>query len=152
MILLSFCLYTVLAVAQANTTMPPEAILFYNKAIQHIKPDIKILMHKSALDLNHTRNDANGLLADLKQESILKKLSHSDLEGLAIIILVQATKNTDEDLKRKVMKLRKDPDQSGIEETKRIAEFKSFLAENIHQILKRSSNSLENVINSLRNH
>ncbi len=65
-------------------------------------------------------------------------------------MMVQATKNTDEEMKRMVMSLRKNPDQKDSVETKRLIDFKSFLAQNIRKIMNKSPYIQESVINNLK--
>ena len=149
-ILLTLCLWTISGYAQVNSSMPPEANIFYNKAIEIIRPEIKKLVHTSAMHCKKEKPDAALLITYLKRETILKKLSHADIEGIAVLVMVQATKNTDEELKKMVMLLRNNPGQESIDATKALADFKSFLAYNINLLMDKTSISQESVINNLK--
>lgn len=149
-ILLILYTWTICGYAQVNSSMPPEANIFYNKAIEIIRPEIKKLIHSSALNCKKEKPDAARLITHLRRESILKNLNQADIDGIAVLVMVQATKNSDEELKRMVMLLRKTPDQDGIDETKQLTDFKSFLASNVRQLLDKSSISQESVINNLK--
>lgn len=149
-LLLTLCLWTISGYTQVNSIMPPEATIFYNKAIEIIRPEIKRLIHTSALNFKKERPDASLLIAQLKRDPILKKLNQEDVEGIAVLVMVQASKNTDEELKKLVLVLRNNPGQGSMEETKKLADFKSFLAENINQIMDKTSISQESVINNLK--
>lgn len=149
-LLLTLCLWTMCGFTQVNSSMPPEATIFYNKAIEIIRPEIKKLIHTSALDCKKEKPDASLLIARLKRELILKKLNQADIKGIAVLVMVQASKNTDEELKKLVQALRNNPGQASMDETKKLADFKSFLAENINQLMDKSSISPESVINHLK--
>lgn len=149
-ILLVFCLNTFFSFGQVNRSIPPEASIFYNKAIHIISPEIRNCVTENAIKISNSRIPAEQLLSELKKEARLKKLSKADLDWIAILIMVQANKNTDEEIKRKVVELRKDPGQEGIEEIKQLSELKSFLAGSTTLLLERTTISQENVLNKLK--
>ncbi len=130
--------------------MPPEATIFYNKAIDIIRPEIKKLVHGFALHCKKEKPDEDRLIIHLKRESILRNLNKADIEGIAVLVMVQATRNTDEELKKIVMFLRKNPSDEGVDETKQLTDFKSFLATNVRQIIDKIAITQESVINNLK--
>lgn len=130
--------------------MPPEASIFYNEAMDIINPEIKKVVLANSVKMKETKMDAGQLLDFLNKESLLRKLKKADLDWIAILIMVQASKNTDDALKKKVVELRKNPDESDLNEIKRLSEFKSFLANNTSQLLRGTTISKENALINLK--
>lgn len=149
-ILLPFFLWTFYSFGQVNSNMPPEASIFYNKAIDIISPEIRNVVMIKSSKIKNTKIETKQLLKELSKEPRLKKLKKADLDWIAILIMVQTSKNTDKELKKKVVELRKNPGQEGVDEIKSLSEFKSFLASNTTQLLKNTSISQENALNNLK--
>lgn len=149
LLLLSACL-TDISLAQVNTSMPPEARLFYDRAIVSIRPDIKNFVGKKAIHYKKETMNARNLLASLKKDSLLHTIKGSNMEGLAVLILVQASLNIDEEIKNIVIFLRKNPGQDILKETQVLADYKSYLAREVEQILHRNAVLGESVLNNLR--
>lgn len=149
-ILLTFCLWTLYSFGQLNSSMPPEASIFYNKAIDIISPEIRNVVLANSLKIKGKKIEAEKLVTELMKDTQLKKLNKADLDWIAILIMVQASKNTDDELKKKVVDLRKNPGQEGMDEIKRLSEFKSFLASNTAQLLENTTISQENALNNLK--
>lgn len=149
-ILFIFCLWTFHSFGQLNSSMPPEASIFYNKAIDVISPEIRNLVLVKSLKMKDSKIEAEQLLTELNKESRLRKLKKADLDWIAILIMVQASKNADDEIKRKVVELRKNPGEEGIDAIKRLSEFKSFLANNTTQLLENTTISQENALNNLK--
>jgi hypothetical protein len=115
-----------------------------------IRPEIRNCIIENALKIRNNKIPAEQLLSELKKESRLKKLTKADLEWIAILTMVQANKNTDDEIKNKVVKLRKDPGKEDIEEIKQLTELKSFLAANTTFLLERTTISKENALSNLK--
>jgi len=132
--------------------MPPEAGSFYNKAMPSINPDIKILIEKNAVHLKSAQVDTDSLSYALKKDPLLKKMKQADLDAIAVLILVQASKNADADLKTLVINMRKNNGQNTQKDdaTVSLLEYKSKIAEGIPLLMKKISDSQENAINNLR--
>ncbi len=149
-ILLTFCMWTLCSFGQVNGSMLPEASIFYNKAIDIISPEIKKVVLVNSLIVRERKLETEQLLLELHQEPRLRKFKKPDLEWIAILVLVQASKNADDELKKKVVELRKNPGEEATEEIKRLSEFKSFLATNTTQLLGSTTISQENALNNLK--
>lgn len=149
-ILITLCLWSVHSSGQLNSSMPPEATIFYNKAINIISLEIRNLVLIHSQKISSKKTDANQLSSELNKEPRLRKLKKADLDWIAILIMVQANKNADDEIKRKVVELRKSPDENGMNEIKRLLEFKSFLALNATQLLENTTISQENALNNLK--
>lgn len=150
LILLAFCLCTFYSFGQVNSSMPPEASIFYNKAIDIINPEIKKVVLVNSLKIKDKKIENEHLLLELNKEPRLRKFKKADLDWIAILILVQASKNTDDELKKKVVEMRKNPGQEVMDEIKHLSEFKSFLANNTNQLLETTTISQENALNNLK--
>lgn len=149
-ILITFCLWTFYSFGQLNSSMPPEASIFYTKAMEIISPEIRHLVRANSLKIKDKKTNLKQLLSELTKEPRLRKLKKADLDWIAILVMVQASKNVDEELKNKVVELRKESSQEGIDEIKRLSEFKSFLADNTTQLLENTTISQENALNNLK--
>ena len=149
-ILITFCLWTFYSFGQVNSSMPPEASIFYNKAIDVISPEIKKVVLVNSLKIKDRKIEGEQLLLELNKEPRLRKLKKADLDWIAILIMVQASRNTDDEIKRKVVELRKNPGQEGMDEIKRLSEFKSFLASNTTHLLEKTTISQENALNNMK--
>lgn len=149
-ILITFCLWSVHSSGQLNSSMPPEATIFYNKAINIISLEIRTLVLTNSQNIKRNKTDANQLLSELKKEPRLRKLKKAEIDWIAILIMVQASKNTDDEIKMKVLELRKNPGEEGIDEINRLSEFKSFLALNTTQLLDNTTISQETALNNLK--
>ncbi|HEY8660094.1 MAG TPA: hypothetical protein VIL78_13760, partial [Hanamia sp.] len=75
-----------------------------------------------------------------------------DIDAIAVLIMVQASKNADEDLKNLVMNMRKNNDQSALDsnKTETILDQKSKMAKNISMVMKKIPASQESAINNLK--
>lgn len=149
-ILITFCLGSVHSSGQLKSSMPPEATIFYNKAIHIVSLEIRTLVLTNSQNLKRNKTDANQLLSELKKEPRLRKLKKAEIDWIAILIMVQASKNTDDEIKMKVLEMRKNPGTKGIDEINRLSDFKSFLADNTTQLLKNTTISQETALNNLK--
>lgn len=152
LLLFIFSHVTFCSFAQVHSAMPPEAGSFYNKAMPSINPDIKILIEKNAVHLKSAQVDTDSLSYALKKDPLLKKMKQPDLDAIAVLILVQASKNADADLKTLVINMRKTNNQNTqkVDATVSLLEYKSKIAEGIPLLMKKISDSQESAINNLR--
>ncbi len=148
--LIIFCLWSFYSSGQLISSMPPEASIFYNKAINSISPEIKKLVLAKSLKIKDRKTELAQLLTELNKEPLLQKLSKADMEWIGILIMVQASKNTDDALKKKVVELRKRQSEEVMDEIKRLTELKSFLAANTTRLLEKTTISQENALNNLK--
>ena len=152
LLLCIFCNLSACCFAQVHSAMPPDAGLFYNNAMQFVKPEIKELIQKKAAVLKHRNVKPDSLVNSLRNDDLLKKMTHQDLEALTVLILVQACKNADNELKGLVINLGKNEEEKLSENngTASLLEYKSKLAESIGIIMKKISKSQEAFINKFK--
>lgn len=82
--------------------MPNEATVFYNNAMEVIKPGIKNCIEKNANKLKGRNVNVDSLKFMLSKQASLKNSTAVDLEALILLIMVQISKNADRDLKELV--------------------------------------------------
>ncbi len=151
LLLIIFCGFSFCSFAQVHSAMPPEASLFYTNAMNSIKPAIKSLIETDAHKLKNRNINADSLNNKLKNDPLLKGMKQHDIEAVGVLIMVQASKNADAELKNLVMNMHKTNEQNSAEnETEMILEHKSKIAEAIAVSMKKISPSEESVINNLK--
>lgn len=153
--------------AQVPAAMPPEADQFYNEAMPVVKEQVKNLIMKTAASLKNRNANADSLYKVLRTSSALKNLSEDQLKGLTALIMVQASKNADDDLKKMVLSMnnrndkatQKTQPQSGnptsAEDEKQlllemIMQHKSRIAEEVSLVIKTISANKIDIISHLR--
>ncbi|MEO6288604.1 MAG: hypothetical protein ABIO76_01715 [Ginsengibacter sp.] len=147
-------------IAQVPMVMPPEADAFYEKAMPIIKPQLKKVIAKAANSLKNRHANADSLFIALHSNSVLKGMSDKDMQGLTTLIMVQASKNADEDIKKMVLGMRnKDDAEFASNENSNnskqlilqmIVQRKSQMAEEISFVMKKIYNEEDTIINSLK--
>lgn len=147
-----FCLFSFCSIAQVNTVMPPEANTFYSKAMANIKPQIKNIVEKNADVLKGRTINADSLSKALIKNQLLKNATPQDIEAIGVLIMVQASKNADADLKDLVINMHKNEREKNAPDNKveSILENKSKIAENVSILMRRISGTQDVVINNLR--
>lgn len=151
LLLLPSLLITFCTLAQVHSAMPPEADLFYNRAIPIINPAIKKLIEKNAVYLKTAPINTDSLSQALKNDPLLKKMKRQDIDAIAVLILVQASKNADSDLKNMVLKsLRHNNERFKEDSTRSLLEHKSKIAEGITLVMKKIDASQQSAINNLK--
>jgi len=149
LLLYFFCSISFCSIAQVHSAMPPEATTFYINAMCCIKPEIKYLIVKKAAVLKS--NNTDSLLKALKRTNLLSNLSTPELEAVIVLIMVQASKNADTNLKELVINMVKTGQNSeGSSKTKIILDYKSNMAESIKSLMKKIAPSRESVIDNLK--
>jgi hypothetical protein len=101
----------------------------------------------------YKRHDTDSLTNALKKDPLLKGINQHSLEAITVLIMVQASKNADEDLKNLVIKIREANDQNSTEISKGtevIIDHKSQIAETVADVMKKIPFSQQNTINNLR--
>ncbi|MEO8820529.1 MAG: hypothetical protein ABI267_06825 [Ginsengibacter sp.] len=144
--------------AQVNSIMPEQANSFYENAMLHIKPDVKNLIEKNANKLRGRKIDVDSLVNELHQNEILRRGTENDLEAITVLILVQASKYADADLKKLVINLphsnskQRDETEKEISKNKTelILSSKSDIARSVSFIMKNFSGSPEMVMDKFR--
>ncbi len=163
--LLSLCIVVAhYSQAQVHTAMPPDANVFYDKAMPLIKSSLKNLIVQAAVVIKSRRANADSLFTALHNNPLLKGMSDENIAGVTTLIIVQASKDADEDLKKMVLSMRDDKGASrtgnasqsreDINEQKHMAlqlilTRKSNMADEINFIWQKISDK-ENIISSLK--
>ncbi len=164
-LLLSLCIVlTHYSQAQVHTAMPPDANTFFDKAMPLVKSSLKNLITQAAAVLKNRRANADSLFTALHNNPLLKSMSDENIAGVTTLIIVQASKDADEDLKKMVLSMRDNNNASRtsnaaqspeeINEKKQVAlqlilARKSNMAEEINFVLQKLSDK-ENIISSLK--
>lgn len=150
--------------------MPPEADAFYKDAMPVIRPQIKELIMKSASALKNQQANADSLIKVLQSNSKLRGMSEANIAAISTLIMVQASVDADDELKKMVLSMRgnnnngaetvsntSDKNQSAqeINNTKQlmlqtIIILKSKMAEEISLVFKKVQGNRDNIINNLK--
>lgn len=146
------------AFAQVNSVLPSEANTFYQNAMLTVKPQIKTLIEKNANKLTGHSINVDSLIKELHKNPLFKNGNEKDLEAITVLILVQASKNADNELKDLVIHMRRsDSENKGetdIENSKNTAaqlvENKSHIAQSVSQIMQKISGSTEMVMDKFK--
>lgn len=124
------CHYWFISNAQMHHTLPPEASVFYNEAMQSAKPEIVSFVQKKALQLSGKKVNADSLFQALKSEPGMKKTAAQDLKTISLLILIKCSYNTDAILKNKVLQIQKqEVAEMNFDATAPLLEQKSNLAQ-----------------------
>ena len=164
--------------AQVSTAMSPEANAFYINAMPAIGQQIKNLVLQTAGAIKHYKVNTDSLSRKLHSNKILKDLSNNDIDGITVLIMVQASKDADADLKLMVLGMNRRNEQKGQQEAtiqtvsenntdnkprsieeirdmqnaklRMIMERKSRMAEEINDLMKKISGTQQNIIADLK--
>ena len=180
LLLFTFCIFSILKSlnAQVPTAMPPDANAFYNNAMPLLRPQVKDIVLQTAKAIKHHKANADSLSQTLRANAALKGMSKNDIEGITVLIMVQASKDADADLKRIVMGISHRNEQKqevrttmqpvsvnnienkngSIEEINEmqnlklqmIMDRKSRMAEEANYVMKKISGTQQNIINNLK--
>ena len=144
------------AVCQVNTILPSEAMAFYQNAMHDLKPAVRILIEKNAGKLTGQKVNKDSLMLELQKDPLLKTANIHDLEAITVLILVQASKNVDNNLKELVLQKRNEGNKNDAEKEKDkeyallLAENKSEIAEMVASILIKNSISPEMALDKFK--
>jgi len=136
MLPLLFLLFGCDAVCQVNTILPSEADAFYQNAMQNLKPAVRILIEKNAGKLTGQKVNKDSLMRELQKDPLLRTASAGDLKAITVLILVQASKNADNNLKELVLQKRNDGNKNDAEKEKD-KQYASLLLENKSEIAQK---------------
>ncbi|MDQ2862141.1 MAG: hypothetical protein M3R50_00570 [Bacteroidota bacterium] len=98
--------------AQVAKAMPLDADEFYNKTILLLKPQVKKIILQTAEAIRHQKISSDSLFNILHKNTQLKGMGNHDIEGITVLIMVQASKDADEDLKKMVMEISRSSSQN----------------------------------------
>ena len=163
-ILFSLCIVLSLQTkSQVHSAMPPEANEFFDKAMPLINPSVKNLITQSAMALKNRRANADSLFNAIRNNRLLKNMNDENIAGITTLIIVQASKDADEDLKKMVLGMKNENSAGQVSNNNQqqtndkkqltlqlILNRKSNMAEEISLVLKRIPQDKENIINSLK--
>ncbi len=139
--------------AQVPMAMPPDADAFYKNAMPEIKPQIKNVIIKTASTLKSRQVNADSLNKALHANPVLKGMNDENIAAISTLIMVQASKDADEDLKKMVLSMRGSDaggQASNTDALQMIMSRKSKMAEEISLVIKRIYDNRENIINNLK--
>ncbi len=156
--LLFFLLTAHYAFAQVNSVLPPEAKTFYENAMLSIKPQVKSLIEKNANKLTGRKVDVDSLIRELHKNPLLKDGNEKDLEAITVLIMVQSSKNADNELKDIVIHMtHSKSEDAGDEENEKLKnttalllQNKSDIAYSVSVIMKNISGSPEMVMDKFK--
>lgn len=157
-LLLLFLFFSLRVFSQVNAVLPSEAKTFYDNAMVRLKPEVKNLIEKNANKLAGHKINVDSLVKDLQKSPLLKGGNENDLEAITVLILVQASKNADNNLKELVIhKKRSDGETENQEEREKEKIYTSLLVENksdialaVSFIMKKLSGSQEMVMDKFK--
>ena len=162
--------------AQA-AVMSPEANEFYVNAMPVMRQQLKDIILQSAISLRYRKDNADSLSQRLLINKALKGMYKNDIEGITVLIMVQASKDADTDLKLMVLGMSRRNEQKqqqsivqtvsenvvenknkSIEEIhdmqnaklQLIMERKRMMAEEINTVMKKISGTQQSIINNLK--
>ena len=149
------------AFAQVPKAMPSDANEFYNKSMPLLRPQVKNIVLQIAATLKNRSINTDSLSAALQKNSQLKDMSKNDIDGIAVLIMVQASIDADADLKKMVLAIGRGNDQKNAPskgnsneaqnmKLQTIMDHKSDLAEGVTYVMKKISGTQEDIINNLK--
>jgi hypothetical protein len=179
LLLFAFCLSILQNLnAQVPTAMPPDANAFYTDAMPVIRQQVKDIILQTAGAIKYLKANADSLFQRLRINKALKGMDNNDIEGITVLVMVQASKDADADLKLMVLGMNRGDEQKqqqgtaietvsvdnvgnknkSVEEInamqnsklRKIMERKSRMAEEITNVMKRISGTEQNIINNLK--
>lgn len=173
--LLFFALCTLFSleglIAQVSKVIPTDANDFYNKSMPMLRPQVKDIVLSTAKAIENRKINTDSLAKALRRNKALKAMGNNDIEGIIVLIMVQASKDADADLKKMVLEIsrrndqkkemvsnsespnKKEPrDDSEMQNLKlqMIMDRKSDMAEEVSYVMKKISGTQQNIINNLK--
>ncbi len=157
--------FSIKGFAQVPVAMPDDAYAFYNNAMPVLRPQIKNIILQTANALKNRRPNADSLKKRLNTNAALKDMSNNDIDGITILVMVQASKETDADLKQMVLGTMKTVSASkseynnvSIEEInerkqmklQKIMDRKSDISQETNNVMKNITGNPESIINNLK--
>lgn len=146
--------------AQVPQAMPPDANEFYNKSMPLLRPQVKNIVLQIAATLKNDSINTDSLSAALQKNAQLKGMSKNNIDGVAVLIMVQASTDADVDLKKMVLSIARNEQKNTLakdnsteaqhQQLQTIMDHKSDLAEGVTYVMKKISGSQQDIINNLR--
>ncbi len=145
--------------AQVLKAIPADANEFYETSFPLLRTPIKKIILQTAETLKRHTINADSLAEALHKNPELKGMSKNDLEGITVLIMVQATKDADADLKKMVMEISHNDKNNSTDDNitasqnsklQMIMNRKSDMAEEIGYVMKKISGSQQDIIDSLK--
>lgn len=153
-------LFSKSSVAQVSKVIPQEANDFYNKSMPLLRTQVKNIVLHTAKAIENRKINADSLTQTLKANKTLKQMSNNDIAGIIVLIMVQASKDADADLKNMVLAIshsneQKENYQDDANERQNlqlqmIMDRKSDMAEEVSYVMKKISGTQQNIINNLK--
>lgn len=106
---LTFLFYSLLFIpftATAQKEPSPEAEAFYNKAMAEINPKHVRWIKTTAEEVNEKKLSDADVMTRAKSYGVLGSMNGQDIEALAFLVLMQASKSAQEDLKAIMAKVK----------------------------------------------
>lgn len=147
-------------IAQVLKVIPTEADDFYNKSMPMLRPQVKNIVLNTAKTIENREVNADSLILALKANKALKGMRNNDIEGIIVLIMVQASKDADADLKSMVLEISRKNDlkknnRHKVDEAQNlkwqmIMDRKSDMAEEVSYVMKKISGTQQDIINNLK--
>ncbi|RYY60764.1 MAG: hypothetical protein EOO05_08785 [Chitinophagaceae bacterium] len=96
---LAFCAACLVVAAQRPVQPDAESEAFFNEAMAVIKPAYKNVVQKTAAGMKGRDPNVDSLVKALKKEPALAPMPPGDIEAMAFLVMMQASKLAEEDLK-----------------------------------------------------
>ena len=80
--------------------MPADAYSFYDNSMPVLRPQVKNIVLQTAKAMENRKANADSLLQVLRANTALKSKSNNDIEGIIVLIMVQASKDADARFKK----------------------------------------------------
>jgi hypothetical protein len=146
--------------AQVSKIMPADADEFYNKSMPLLRPQVKKIVLQTAQNIKHSKINADSLSRILSKNPVLKGMSNKDIAGITVLIMVQASKDADADLKQMVLEISRQNEKDNAitsqneaqnSKLQTIIDRKSGMAEEISYVMKKISRpERQDIINNLK--
>jgi hypothetical protein len=145
--------------AQVSKVMPPDADEFYNKSMPLLRSQVKQIVLQTAASIKHRTINGDSLSSSLYKHPQLKGMSNNDIEGITVLIMVQASKDADDDLKKMVLQISRSSNQNNSltkendsqnSKLQVIMDRKSGMAEEIGYVMKKISGNPQDIIANLK--
>lgn len=92
-------LFSCSVLAQNKLTVTAQEQAFYDKAMPAIKKEYKNLVFQTAAQLKGKNINSDSLINAMKGNRMLTGLNGNDIEALAFLVLMEASKSSQEDMK-----------------------------------------------------
>ena len=138
---------------QVNSVIPPEVNNFYNNAMRTVNPSIKNFIETSANNLKGRTVNIDSLSKAIQKDKLLKNANRREIDALTVLIMVQASKNADTELKNLVINMNREGKEAKNQSSQKaeiILANKSQIAENVSLVSKDIPFSSESLLTNLR--